>query len=205
MRDSNANSGRLPKPQRMAVIILAALALAIVIFWIWQIRAQINQPFAFRDGVDYSSIASSTDLATLLRSKDTDNDGLSDYDEIYTYNTSPYLEDTDSDNLSDREEVERGTDPNCPEGQNCNLSVPVETDSATSSATDLPPAAPVDLNASGTDEAALQNALSGQVDAAALRALLISAGANKEDLDKISDADLMRSYQETLNKQNQTP
>lgn len=42
---------------------------------------------------------------------DTDNDGLEDYDEIYTYQTDPLREDTDTDGLKDGLEIENGTDP----------------------------------------------------------------------------------------------
>ena len=46
------------------------------------------------------------DLAfELLKNIDTDNDGLSDYDELYVYNTDPYNPDTDGDGLSDYEEI----------------------------------------------------------------------------------------------------
>ncbi len=43
---------------------------------------------------------------------DTDNDGVSDYDEYFIYDTDPFDEDTDGDGLSDSEEMnEYGTDP----------------------------------------------------------------------------------------------
>lgn len=45
-------------------------------------------------------------LNTFMDSIDTDNDSLSDYDEVKIYNTNPTLEDTDGDGLSDYEEVE---------------------------------------------------------------------------------------------------
>jgi hypothetical protein len=44
-------------------------------------------------------------------SQDSDNDGLSDYDEIHVYGTDPYKADTDGDGRSDGEEVLAGTDP----------------------------------------------------------------------------------------------
>lgn len=42
---------------------------------------------------------------------DTDNDGLSDYDEIEKYHTDALLSDTDSDGVSDGKEIELGTNP----------------------------------------------------------------------------------------------
>lgn len=42
---------------------------------------------------------------------DSDNDKLSDYDEIYKYNTSPICEDTDNDTINDYDEVMIGNNP----------------------------------------------------------------------------------------------
>ena len=42
---------------------------------------------------------------------DTDGDGFSDPEEIYTYHTNPFVADTDGDGLSDADEVADGTDP----------------------------------------------------------------------------------------------
>lgn len=44
-------------------------------------------------------------LGTLTNSKDTDNDGLSDFDEVKKYGTNPTNNDTDGDTLHDGEEV----------------------------------------------------------------------------------------------------
>ncbi|MBR9676119.1 hypothetical protein GOV05_03865, partial [Candidatus Woesearchaeota archaeon] len=48
---------------------------------------------------------------TQLDREDSDNDGLSDYEEIYTHHTIPILADTDNDEWQDRFEVDAGTDP----------------------------------------------------------------------------------------------
>lgn len=48
-------------------------------------------------------------------SKDTDNDGLTDYDEIFIYNTNPVIPDTDGDGLEDGDELHIGVDPTNPE------------------------------------------------------------------------------------------
>ena len=201
MNDSSLSLGKLPKPQKTAVFVLTILAILIVVFWVWQMRAQINRPFADRTADNTAFSATSTlDINAVLKSRDTDGDGLSDYDEIYVYKTSPYLEDTDSDGIPDKQEIEQGTNPNCPQGQTCNVSTPATPATATTS---VP--TPNQAAASSTvDTAALQSALNGQIDATTLRKLLIEGGANKDELDKTSDADLMKSYQTVLNNQSKT-
>lgn len=47
--------------------------------------------------------------------EDSDGDGLSNYDEIMRYGTSPHLWDTDGDGLGDGEEVTNGLDPKNPD------------------------------------------------------------------------------------------
>lgn len=57
------------------------------------------------------------------------------------------------------------------------------------------------INLSNLDqeqEAGLQSILSGQSDAASLRALMISGGADQEMLKNISDEDLLKIYKESL-------
>jgi outer membrane protein OmpA-like peptidoglycan-associated protein len=58
-----------------------------------------------------------------LMERDSDGDGLSDYDEIYVYGTDPLNPDTDGDGLTDYEEVmEYGTDPLNPDTDGDGLS-----------------------------------------------------------------------------------
>ncbi len=56
-----------------------------------------------------------------LKSKDTDQDGLNDYQEVYQFHTSMFLPDTDSDGFSDYQEANSGNDPLCPTGEDCNI------------------------------------------------------------------------------------
>lgn len=57
-----------------------------------------------------------------LRQRDSDDDGLSDYDEMYVYDTNPLDPDTDGDGLTDYEEIEEyGTDPLEPDTDGDNL------------------------------------------------------------------------------------
>ncbi|WP_440010501.1 DUF7343 domain-containing protein [Halomicrococcus sp. SG-WS-1] len=48
---------------------------------------------------------------TNVSKRDTDNDGLSDYEEVKEYETDPLDPDTDGDGLRDHEEVNKGTNP----------------------------------------------------------------------------------------------
>lgn len=205
-----------PQPQKIAVIFLSVLALLILIFWLWQMQTQIVSPFAY-NGNTLSTLGASTATSSaslaLLKQTDTDGDGLSDYDEIYIYHTSPYLADTNSDGLTDLQDIEQGKDPNCPAGQTCSgdqigtaTTSPAAPTVPASTPNDLSPTVPsatssLNLNTSGVNQASLQQALSGSADAATLRQLLLQSGADPTELSHISDADLMKSYQETLQSQ----
>ena len=186
----------LPKPQRYAVVVLFFLALGIIIFWVWQMNSKIRAPYIIKQPQESGLPADVSDVDSLLRDRDTDQDGLSDYDEIYTYQTSPYLEDTDSDGLGDEQEVRGGSDPNCPQGQICGaqeLEIITPLDEVQGEEVD-----PLGSQ-SGSD---LERILSGDVDGAILRQLLISTGsATAQDLESISDEDLLHSYQEALKNQ----
>jgi len=190
----------IPRKQKIAILILAIGAIAIIVFWAWQFNNRLTSPFA--SSGNKKTTVSPNDSSNINFSNsaqlDTDKDGLSDYDEINNYKTSPYLEDTDSDGILDSEEVKNNTDPNCPTGKVCNGSE--NTSVTASSSVDVPVLSiPTDL-ASGSQQI-LQNALDGKADAATLRGLLLASGADKAMLDQISDADLMKSYQESLQNQ----
>ena len=67
----------------------------------------------FITGSSYNFGASGHDVFLLKYAVDTDEDGLSDTDEINIYGTDPNDSDTDGDGLSDGDEVNiHGTDPN---------------------------------------------------------------------------------------------
>lgn len=115
-----------------------------------------------------TSNTNSTPVAQLekLRSKDTDGDGLSDYDELFGLHTSPYLKDTDSDGIPDNVELSQGSDPNCPQGKSCN------TISSATSITDA----------------------SGNLTPQFLRQSLVASGVPQTTVDQISDTDILQIY-----------
>lgn len=129
----------------------------------------------------------------LLKVKDTDGDGLTDYDELYLYHTSAYLADSDSDGYPDKEEIETKHDPNCPSDQSglpCNNPLTKIDITSTSTAPNL-------FGEQNTDIIA-QNIFSGQASPAEIRAMLLSAGMSQADLDKITDEQLLQTYSEVL-------
>lgn len=188
---SQPNSNSLPKKQRLVILSLSGLGLAVLFFWGWQFQARVSSPFKTPENQSsYAQLAAATDLT-----KDTDGDGLSDYEEITIYNTSPYLEDTDSDGISDAKEIQQGTNPNCPAGTDCGLEAitpPSEVLVSSTSPEDLIPEADLTLE---------EELVSGQISAENLRLLLLESGADASVLDQISDADLLQGYQEMLQAQ----
>jgi hypothetical protein len=127
------------------------------------------------------------------KNKDTDGDGLIDWDEINVYKTSPYLKDTDGDKISDFDEVRAGTDPLCAEGSNCGLLAANPEDINTGD-TEIPSITPASL----VDEELLILALSGEGDAKTMRQILLQGGADPDQVNLLSDEDLMVMYNEIL-------
>lgn len=228
--------------QKIAVVILFIFAIAVMGMWSVQFKKSITNPFNYQsnntaDNTKNSSAAASQqqakDSEEALRSKDTDGDGLSDWDELYIYKTSPYLEDSDSDGFSDKEEIDSGNDPNCPVGRNCYSSNIIKKNSSETDNTNslnlqsnqnnnllngtnglnsqsgqnnnllngliTPPTS--DNNSGKTNSADLKSIIGDKLDAPTLRQMLLKAGMSEKILNQISDDDLIKSYQEILNKQ----
>jgi len=129
---------------------------------------------------------------TKQRITDTDADSLSDWEELNTYGTSPYLADSDSDGTSDAEEIKAGTDPNCPKGKSCGSS-------------DLPaaaPAIPPALGAGGTAEETTVPAAAdlNNLTPEEIRAVLKQGGATDADLQGATDEDLRKLFEEVISQ-----
>lgn len=246
----------LDRNRKIAVAVLGLVAFVLIIFWSKNLQFQLNDPFTYKGGDD-KEVVVDDDSDTALRLKDTDNDGLNDYDELNVYMTSPYLDDTDSDGFKDGEEIANGNNPNCAAGAECEVVDPLEgatnstgdVDTSTSLMADI--LADVDMSSvsaeeikavreafieSGYDKAKLDALTDKEVyqiylvsiqtyannkesgieaqteetkissdDATAIRTAYEKAGYKKEDLDKISDEDLIKAYKEALNTYENNP
>ena len=184
-QSSPANSrDDFSRRQKTTAIIFVVFALGVVVIGVIQIVSQIRAPFKIADR-SQQQLEAELDLALL----DSDGDGISDYDELYVYKTSPYLEDSDSDGLTDLEEINQGSDPNCPVGENCleseliiqgdsgleGLEYLIEDNSISEKETEI------DLNAVTPDT---------------LREILLDSGYEADVLEQISDEELLTSFRE---------
>jgi hypothetical protein len=192
------------------LIIFGVFAVAILVFGVLQMQANIKGPFQLGDEYSALSKNSSDNIGTCtgpdclsdveLREKDTDKDGLSDWEEINIYGTSAYLPDSDSDNISDYDEIQQGTDPNCAEGSDCSYnnfdSNDLEIDSNSTGEENLDY---LGNNISvPEDDEKLKEALSGSISLEDLKSLLLESGVDKKTIESFSDEELKKLYQDTL-------
>ena len=181
-------------PERKAgLVMLIIVAFLAVGVGVMQVRNTIYAPFALTSEAP-SGLSDAVNDVESLKFRDTDHDGLSDYDESFVYHTSRYLADTDSDGKSDRDEILAGTDALCFGANDCNGPltnsgyVPISTSTA-----DLI------LNGQTSTTVAMPDIQSIVSDPAQLRDLLIQSGVDKAALDKISDSELLLAAQDWLN------
>jgi len=205
----------LSKTQKISVAILGVFAIFVFVFWGAQFKKNLsgaydysNQPIASDNN---SAGTINFDDSEALSDQDTDGDGLSDYDELNLYNTSPYLTDSDSDGYSDKDEIASKNNPNCPAGQVCYGGNVANGDAAIiNSAEDRQglPSANAGLGQNDNGSTVIPSVpgsidpnqnpekfLSGQVDAASLRKAMLGAGIDSSILNKVSDEELLNAYQ----------
>jgi hypothetical protein len=114
----------LTRQQKTGFVLLLVFGFLAISLGFLQMRNTIYNPFVIKSSGNNISTQAFLDDITRLQQVDTDQDGLTDYDELEFYQTSPYLPDTDSDGLPDKAEIENGTDPLCAEGSSCELPEP---------------------------------------------------------------------------------
>lgn len=184
MKAKSKQNQREKKHQKIffgVFLFIGILALGLGIF---QFNHQLHSPFK------KPKVASSQNLEGLayeelqglqnLKSQDIDGDGLNDYDELYAYKTSPYLVDSDSDGVDDKTEIDKGDDPNCPAGKNCDQPKLAQTTGAEEVAGSELSLSPENL----------------PIDT--LRQTLRDAGVPEDTLNKIDDETLRQMYEEVV-------
>ena len=161
------------------------LVLSIIIIWLGVRFLYTN----ITDSVSYDvpdwvlEQIENTNEATIedLKTKDTDQDGLNNYQEIYQYHTSIFLPDTDSDGFTDFEEVTSGNDPLCPTSQYCNL---LRFITPATKVSDIIQDVAVD------PDLTVQQAAANE-----FRQFLFDNGMSQEEVDQLTDEDLMVIFQ----------
>jgi hypothetical protein len=196
--ENHYQGNNLSKEQKIGIAFLGIMLIVVVIFWSAQFKKNLEINLGGGQYSPESNVAcegpSCPDYIAKLKLMDTDGDGLSDYDELYIYNTSPYLVDTDGDGISDYDEVMAGTDPNCPAGRDCGQFNPAEIPINTNTTIPLPDF-DQDLNLNNP------SATNDQVNIKELRSILVQNGMDENILNLFSDEELLGVYKEVFNSQ----
>lgn len=210
----------LSTEQKTAAVLLLFLGLGGIIVGFLSFGAALRRPFDVQlanapKGFLLDSQKQSAEIEA-MKTRDTDGDGLTDYDEVYVYKTSPYLKDTDSDGIDDKTEILAGTDPNCPEGKTCVAESPMSaTAVAPTALPSLVPPTPTggvspDVASNSTlAQAAVNGKFASQADVVAYlkslgapqaRQLLLQAGLTKDKLDPLTDAQVLQLFGQIVDK-----
>ena len=204
----------LSNEQKAAFVLLTFLGLGGVVLGFLSFGANIRRPF----DIQLAKSANEAPYLTLdqkeakekelQKTRDSDTDGLSDYDELYVFRTSPYISDTDSDGIDDKTEAFAGTNPNCPEGKTCSVTI-VASDAANTASTPLDLSNPLLGSVSaGSDIAQSINspediqAYVQSITAAQIRSALEAAGTPKDKLDAITDEQMKKLFEQTITDAN---
>ena len=189
-------SANINKEQKIGFVLLLIFAVLAIVLGVVQIRNTMYKPFALSNKVPPLSDAVTKNI-NHLRYRDTDKDGINDFDELYTYQTSPYLEDTDSDGVTDGQEITRGSNPLC-FGNNC---VGVAASKSNKSGSGATSSVQVSISSPGQAPPNLAKALQDPVQ---LRAMLLSSGVQASVLDSVTDIQLVSLVNQIMNPASST-
>ncbi|MEK7580204.1 MAG: thrombospondin type 3 repeat-containing protein [Patescibacteria group bacterium] len=173
-------SGNASEKDGIILFGLVLFSISILITGYFKIKSAIYKPFAVKTNVSVEQ------LKYILKSqqdKDTDNDGITDWQEENLYGTSKYLADSDGDGFTDKAEIEAKSHPLDP------ASTPNNVDSYFPDNTAVQP---IDLNIPRSEQN-IDNLTPDQI-----REILITQGGmSKDEVDNIDDETLKKMYNET--------
>jgi len=190
--------------QKVGILLLFVLGVGGLVLGVRYMGRHLERPFynvKYYDGPAYVS-SDEQEAAEIAeqRVSDTDEDGISDYDELYVYKSSPYLADSDSDGLSDYDEIFSGKDPNCPEDKECGFYYAADEAGTPIGGVDIIEGipnsgieAPVNLD---NDQEVLNYFSS--MSAEEIRTTMLGAGMPAETLDQLDDATLIQLFNEAI-------
>jgi len=181
----------LSREQKIGFFLLLIFAMLVIGLGILHIRNTMYGPLSLNKKIPPLAKSAINDI-NALRFRDTDKEGLSDFDELYVYKTSPYLEDTDSDGINDKEEITRGTNPLCHTGKKCGGTASESVIFSKSTSTIIKEPAPLDVGSTEDLNKVLSNPKQ-------LRELLATTGMDQKLLDKVSDKDLIEMAKTVFN------
>ncbi len=167
------------KPDIRLIILLTFIGTLTIVLGYSQIKKTIYSPFKISEQAT-TEMPTQEEVLAILDQQDTDNDGLSDFDEKFIYQTSVYIDDTDSDGFTDKEEVEAKSDPLDPKFTPYHISEQTGQNV-------------LEQNLSSEDDVSDE-----EISIQEIKDLLIDkAGLSKEIVDKLDDKTIRELYNET--------
>ncbi len=190
------------KEQRVGFGLVVGIGVLSLLMGVFYVSGSMMKAFELKyEGPPVLTSAQRQEQALLeLQSTDSDEDGLTDYEELYVYRTSPYLADTDADGASDSLEIEVGTDPTCA-GEECfgdeDAFEVVPTVIDVGEAPEFPEEDLEALNGSGTSSQPVTPDLV-DVTAGEVRQLLLESGIDAATVNSYSDEQLLQIYRDSV-------
>jgi len=177
------------REQKITVGVLIVCGIIALGLSVLQVRRTLNRPFtaSLEEFIAFQRLLGPSDAEKERKQQetDTDGDGISDWQELNGYHTSPYLADSDSDRVPDNIEIARGTDPNCAEGEACgSLFGAAAAGTSTVTAESLGVTTPATEVSTGVPPR----------DPEAIRTFLRMRGMSDAEIARYSDAEILESY-----------
>lgn len=209
MDEVTSSTNPLNKQQKAGFLLLLVFGIMAVGLGVLQMRNTIYGPFAYKAPASAARTTSDLleDETIRLQSIDTDQDGINDYEELYFYQTSPYLPDSDSDGLGDKQEIDVSEDPLCPRGGVCDTSAQFSPESATNTPQTSIGTTPIGGSLLGQIDSSIERGEETDLstvlgDTNAIREMIAQTGKiSREELEKIDDQTLLNMVVQIMAEQ----